>query len=620
MYERSAIVLERYLDKLFGLNKENNLRQNFLDFNNLVKELKEYQTMVTEEEKVINKFDGIAHEIQSIQKSQEKLCLSNQKLEDERNKLFNALDENPNVVQSRLEKIEKIVEENNEELKKLREEYIKALVIFIERQKERNKFARGKRVTEANHIASMKNAQERFKNISIQDVQNMKRFLLNDRQKIKKAIIDIMIKNGKNEKIGFNEDVINKAVDVRMKVAEKEAECYVMIYEKFKKIFSELETDNFKLDRYEKIVRDTHVKIAFLDAEKEYIIEFLDNERMTVIGGPQVHKKMMTEACENFEKDIQQIDNLYELILREIAGKATKKAYKELYNKTYLRDIQQKEKNFEAEVNNIKINLGTVINSNYWRIEGIKNVYDVFQKEITERFDKDLSEYKVEEIDILVDIQDAIMQNTKEDVILDSSTKTNNYEYNKKQETDKQPKNKYNNKYEEKYFNSYIDEEEQDNGYGEGYENYSKYNNFDDEYNTYDENVDEYENKFDDEYSDEYENKFDDEYSDEYENKFDDEYSEYDYNGKNNYDDEDGYNDEDNYNDEDDYNDDDYDDEDDYDDYNDADDYDDYDDEADYDEDEEDYDIEDNFDDENNHDKGNIFNKKKENYNKRKRT
>ena len=71
MYERSAIVLERYLDKLFGLNKENNLRQNFLDFNNLVKELKEYQTMVTEEEKVINKFDGIAHEIQSIQKSQE---------------------------------------------------------------------------------------------------------------------------------------------------------------------------------------------------------------------------------------------------------------------------------------------------------------------------------------------------------------------------------------------------------------------------------------------------------------------------------------------------------------------------------------------------------------------
>ena len=34
---------------------------------------------------------------------------------------------------------------------------------------------------------------------------------------------------------------------------------------------------------------------------------------------------------------------MYELITREISGKATKKAYKELYNKEYLKNIEEKE-------------------------------------------------------------------------------------------------------------------------------------------------------------------------------------------------------------------------------------------------------------------------------------
>ena len=46
--------------------------------------------------------------------------------------------------------------------------------------------------------------------------------------------------------------------------------------------------------------------------------------------------------------------------------------------------------------------MGTVINSNYWRIEGIKNIYKVFQEEITEKFNKDLSEYRIEEIENIV--------------------------------------------------------------------------------------------------------------------------------------------------------------------------------------------------------------------------
>ena len=45
-------------------------------------------------------------------------------------------------LESKLSKVQDKIAENNEELKKLAEEFIKALTIFSERQKERNKCAR----------------------------------------------------------------------------------------------------------------------------------------------------------------------------------------------------------------------------------------------------------------------------------------------------------------------------------------------------------------------------------------------------------------------------------------------------------------------------------------------
>ena len=575
MYERSAIVLERYIDQLFGFNKEHNLRNNFLNFGNLIEELKEYQAMLHEEENVIGKFDEIAQEIQTIQKLQEKLCLSNQKLENERNKLFNEIEGNPNTVQNRLEKLENIVDENNEELKKLREQYIKAFVIFIERQKERNKFARKKRTVEANHLAKMKEINKRFQGLDTKYVQVMKRFLDNDKGKIKDEITDIMIKNGKNEKIGFNRQVIDNAVDIRTYISEREAECYIKVYEKIKKLLSEVDNDNLKLDNYERLFRDTSVKLAFLNAEKEYIVEFLDNERMTVIGGIQVHEKMMDEACRNFETDIRQIDNLYELILREITGKSEKSAYEELYNKTYLRDIQEEEKSFEAEVTNIKINMGTVINSNYWRIEGIKHVYDVFQKEVTEKFGKDLSEYQVEEIEEIVDLQEKMNEKmnvlkTIQDTIQEQVRSTINANNNIKPKLHSQyiyeEGNQYDDDYEEDEYedkeDEYSNDETNNNNYQDNifnnnqeYENITLFNDDkyvntqyeedeskDDEYisNQYynsneqenvqynNDNVDEYENitLFDEE--EQYYNDKNEEYEDNqyYNNDEDDDYEE----------------------------------------------------------------------------------------------
>lgn len=397
MYERSAIVLERYFENLFNFNKENNLKENYKKYSSMVEQLKEYQQITEEEEMIIQKFDEVAGKIEEIQKKETKLYESNIELENQRNKLFQDLSESPNSLDIKIQKIENKLNENNEELSNLREKYIKLLEIFTERQKERNKFTRTKRTVETKYIDNIKNAKESFEKIDKKDAIALKKFITIDKEPYVQTIINIMLENGKTERLPFNKNVIEKAVVERMDIAEKEAEIYINVYEKTKKLIDEIEGDNIKLARAEKVLRDTSVKLNFLEAKKEYIVAFLDNERMTAISGKKAHEKLMKEACENFDADIEQINNLYELVVRETAGKSTKKAYNELYNKTYLKDIREKEKKFEIETTGVKINAGTIINFNYWRIDGIKNVYNTFQDEITEKFDKDLSELKIEE-------------------------------------------------------------------------------------------------------------------------------------------------------------------------------------------------------------------------------
>ena len=402
MYERSAIVLENYFEKILGLNKDNNLRNNYENYNRLIEEIKEYQRIIGEEEKVIEKFEESASEIEGLQSKQKKIYDVNIKVEEERNELFNDLSENTSSLDQRLQKIEDIVDKNNESLKDLREKYVKSLIIFTERQRERNKYARMHRTSETSYLNLLKQIKADFEKFDYKQLQNAKSFVDNYKAK-NEELVEIMLKNGRNERVPFDEEVIKVAVEERSKIAKEEAELYISVYDRMKRLLSEVDSGNIKLAKSEKLLRDVSVKLAFLQSKKEYIIVFLDNERMTAINGKKAHARLMEEACKNFLLDIEQINNLYELIKKETVGKATKKAYKELYNKTYLRDIEDKEKDFEEEATNIKINMGTLINFNYWRIEGVKNVYNTFQEEISEKFNKDLSEYRIEELDSIIE-------------------------------------------------------------------------------------------------------------------------------------------------------------------------------------------------------------------------
>ena len=397
MYERSAIVLEKNFNTILGFDQKTNLKTIYKDFKELAEEIENYQQILEDEDKIISEFDKVANEIRKIQQEQKKLYKSNIKLEEDRNQLFDNLDEDPEIISKKLKKIEENIAENNKRLEELRESYVTSLTTFSQKQEERNLCSRNRRAEEKKHLQIIEKTTNNLNDIDKSIIKELKDFINSECENEKQEIIEIMINNGKDERVPFNKDVIQNAVEMRTDIAKKEAECYINAYEKTRRLIAEINNDDVKLDKYTKTLRDISVKMAFLKAKKMYIVSFLDNERMSAINGLKVHKQLMDESWNEFKTDMEQFDNLYSLILREIAGRSSKKAYKELYNKEYLKNIEEKEKNFEQEINNIKIHAGAIINSNYWRIDEIKNIYHVFQNEVSEKFGKDLSEFKLEE-------------------------------------------------------------------------------------------------------------------------------------------------------------------------------------------------------------------------------
>lgn len=518
MYERSAIVLEKNFNTILGFDKKPNLKTIYKDYKEITEEIQKYQSILEEEDKVINEFDETANEIRKIQQEQKKLYKSNIKLEEDRNQLFDNLEDEPEVIEKKLLKIETTVSENNQKLEEIREKYIKTITEFEQKQQDRNACSKDKRAEEKKHLQLIEKITNDFKEIDKEMVKNIKTFISTDEEAVKTNIIEIMIENGKDERIPFNKAIIENAVNTRITIARREAECYMAIFEKTRRLLTELNNDDIKMDKYNKTLRDVSAKLSFLKAMKLYIVSFLDNERMSTINGIKIHNKLMEEACENFTADMEQVRKLYELIIREITNKSSKKAYKELYNKEYLKNIEDKEKNFEEEVNNIRVNAGAIINSNYWRIEEIKNIYDVFQNEVTQKFGKDLSEFQPqeeneEEIEEKTEIEDDIFK-TK---ISDEDTEyVEEFEFDDDDEYDEADNEK------EYYEDEEECEDEDDEEYEDDYEEDEEY---EDEYDDNFEDDDQYEDdgeEFDDEYEDEYEDD-EDEYDDEYEDEYDDE-------------------------------------------------------------------------------------------------
>lgn len=390
MYERSAIVLERYFEKLLGFNEESNLKQNFINYCDLFKKFNIFQEASEAEISALSDFQAAENTIEEIQASQEKLYKKNAKLEYNRDLIFSDITQKPEEIERCILKIESDIAKNQASLITLREKFIEAVRDYNEKKSSLAKCKKSRRNAESDYNSAFENTKQNLETIAEQFIEIAKGFATEENET---ELVSVMADNGKEEKIPFNNSVITSAAKLGFDILQKEAECYLLAYNMTKKIINELLEGAISIELHQKTIRNINVKLNFLNAEKEYLVQFLDYERITVIHGKRTHRTLMIEACEKFEIDVVQINNLYELLIKEIANKSTKKAYKELYNKSYLIDIEEKEAKFKKEKNKMNLPVGTIMNSNYWRIEGIKNIYTVFYKDISEVFGKDLVEF-----------------------------------------------------------------------------------------------------------------------------------------------------------------------------------------------------------------------------------
>ena len=395
MYERSAIVLENYIYKSFGYNEVNNIKNNFDNYCELIEKLDLFQNTYTKEQTAIQEFENVSNEIKNIQTSAEKLYKKGAKLEYNRNILFGNIAQNIEEIEKCIINIEEDIEKNYQNLKELRESFINAIRDYKDKKEYLSNCKKDRKSAEDEYNISLNSLKEEFYGINTDNIKYIKDFVTSENEEEKESLISVLNKNGKGEKNPFDENVISNAAVLGIDIAKKEAICYMQIYDKTNKLLKDIESESIRIDKYQEYAKNAKAKLGFLFAEKEYLVQFLDNERLTVIHGKKTHEKLMKEACDNLLVDVKQINNLYELILRETTGKPTKRAYKELYNKSYLIDIEEKEAIFKKEKFKVNTSAGALINLNYWRIEGIKNIYTVFYNTISEVFGKDLVEFDV---------------------------------------------------------------------------------------------------------------------------------------------------------------------------------------------------------------------------------
>ena len=358
----------------------------------LVEKLEKYQVNYQKEFIAIQDYNETLKKIKQIQLTQEKLYKRSAKLEYNRNLLFNNLDGKVEEIEKCIEKIEAEVEKNNEDMKSIKTALIATLGEFNEKKFELSKCKRYKKMAENDYNEIYEKAKANFDEIDQENVAEIKAFAKFDNTD---DIIATLQENGSGEKIPFNEGVIECATIFGVDIAKKEAAAYLTIYDKMVKLMADIDAGSAKIELHKKYLRNEKAKIDFIVAVKEYMTQFLDYERMTIIHGRKSHNRLMSEACENFNADAVQINNLFELLLRETTNKATKKAYKELYNQSYLTEIREKEEKFKKEKNRVNLNTATLINSNYWRIEGVRGIYTVFYKNVSEVFGRDVEEFDI---------------------------------------------------------------------------------------------------------------------------------------------------------------------------------------------------------------------------------
>lgn len=413
MYERNVIIIDKHFSNLFGYDKVHNLKNNSEHYFDLINKLEDYQIISEKENNIMEDFEKVANRIRETQKYQEILNKRILKYLDSRKELFENLDENSELLNSKFQKIQNEIDKNNNETKENMKKFVDEIAEFNEKSEIRNKCGSERKIVESDYQRSLNITTDNFSKIEKEKLKEIKSFIkLQDKTIEKENIRQKILKNGEKEKVKFDNNAIFRAIDVSTDVAEKRVEILLSIYDKTNKLLSEIKEDEVDIEKHKKISKDAKSKLEFLSAIDDYLILFLDNERMNVMGGEKEHQKVMSEACDHLKSDLKEIQNMYSLLLKEMNGKASKKSYKELYHLEYLFDLQDEEKVFEKSISKLSV-VGAVIYPDYWRIEGMQKIFDTFKRILTENYEKDLTEF--EPLDIACDVNKDILKIEEED-------------------------------------------------------------------------------------------------------------------------------------------------------------------------------------------------------------
>ena len=145
MYERNAIVLERYFNQMFGYNMKNNIKTNFKDYCELVESFEKYKDITDEEDNIMQEYDQIANRIREIQKRQEVLSKRNTKYQSEREDIFQNIDENSEAIERKFDLICSNIQSIDEQIKENAKDFINVVAEFNEKSVVRNTCGRARR-------------------------------------------------------------------------------------------------------------------------------------------------------------------------------------------------------------------------------------------------------------------------------------------------------------------------------------------------------------------------------------------------------------------------------------------------------------------------------------------
>ena len=390
MYERNASVIDKYFGEKFGYRQTFNLKNNFTNYCDLLDKINELKDKRNAEKTASLEYNETCQKLKEIQDKHKKISEKVAGNDYNRNILFSNINDDVTGLRKCFEKIEGDIAKGQSEIEALSKEFCDCVADYQSKKSTLEQIKSEREGIEQEYKAVFLKTKENYEKVNGDFVKYISKYTTDEIKKTKKELIDIITKNGAKEKIPFDADVVSKAAEFATDVYKRIAEANVNIYDKTGKLIEEILGNSVKLSRHLKWRKDGVANIKFFDAEEQYLVQFLDNERIPVMHGAKIHRKLMLDACKAMVQDVEQMNNLYELILREIAGRSAKKAYKELYVIDYIENIEREERS--SKIDSTDIDIATVINSNYWRIEGMRTVYNTFDSIVTELYEKNLDE------------------------------------------------------------------------------------------------------------------------------------------------------------------------------------------------------------------------------------